>query len=60
MYACKYHACTYVCMHVRMFVCMYVTLSHLRSKESTEMHKPWIPGLFSMCASKGRSKSSKE
>ena len=31
-----------VCMHV----CMYVTLSHLRSKESIGIHKPCIPGLF--------------
>ena len=27
-------------------VCMYVTLSHLRSKESTGIYKPCIPGLF--------------
>ena len=25
---------------------LYVTLSHLRSKESTGIHKPCIPGLF--------------
>ena len=31
-----------------MYVCIYiyVTLSHLRSKESTGIHKPCNPGLF--------------
>ena len=27
-------------------VYIYVTLSHLRTKESTGIHKPCIPGLF--------------
>ena len=49
MYVCIYmciyiHSFTYiyVCMHVcTMYI--YVTLSHLRSKEITGIHKPCIP-----------------
>jgi len=33
--------------HVITVACIYVTLSHLRSKESTEIHKPCIPALLS-------------
>ena len=36
-----------MCMYI-MCIYSYVTLSHLRSKESTGIHKPCIPGLFSL------------
>ena len=44
MYACMY-VCMYVCIvHIHTYItCMYVTLSHLRSKEFISIHKPCIP-----------------
>ena len=34
-------------MYMYKYICMYVTLSHFRSKESTGIHKPCIPALLS-------------
>ena len=40
-----YCMCTCI-QQLKMHVIMYVTLSHLRSKEFVGIHKPCIPGLF--------------
>ena len=42
------HIHTYIYIYVCVCVCVYIyiALSHLRSKQSTGIHKPCIPGLF--------------